>query len=111
MTAEAQRVTTNRILSARGQRLRAHPVVPHTLGWLHSLPSVTRRASEAVVVCRAQHAVSSARRRRVAVAVPCSEKLSPDGARSTVDDGERRCAGDARAAAEVFVPRTHTADG
>ena len=115
MTAEAQRVTTNRILSARGQRLRAHTcTVPHTLGWLHSLPSVTRRASEAVVVCRAQHAVSSARRRRVAVAVcRAQRKLSPDGADRPVDGGERRCAGDARSApaAEGFLPSTHAADG
>ena len=115
MTAEAQRVTTNRILSACGQRLRAHPVRCHILSagctrYLASRDALARRSSCAVLstppaalavvasrsLCRAQR-----------------KTLSPDGADRPVDGGERRCAVDARSApaAEVFLPDTHTADG
>ena len=99
MTAGPQRVTTNRILSARGQRLRAHPVVPHTLGWLHSLPIASRDA----LARRSSCAVLSTPPAALAVVASRSlrraqSKLSPDGADRPVDDGERRSAVDARSA-------------
>ena len=114
MTAEAQRVTTNRMLSARGQRLRAHPVRCHILSagctrYLASRDALARRSSCAVLSTPpAALAVVASRSLRRA-----QRKLSPDGADRPVDGGERRCAVDARSApaAEAFLPDTHTADG
>ena len=114
MTAEAQRVTTNRILSACGQRLRAHPVRCHILSagctrYLASRDALARRSSCAVL------STPSAALAVVASPSLCraQRKLSPDGADRPVDGGERRCAGDARSApaAEGFLPSTHAADG
>ena len=99
VTAEAQRVTTNRMLSARGQRLRAHPVRCHILSagctrYLASRDALARRSSCAVLSTPpAALAVVASRSLRRA-----QSKLSPDGADRPVDDGERRSAVDARSA-------------